>query len=366
MKKYALCLGTALALTLTVPGISVAKAANFQPPQLKQAVKPVYPQSGRTGKSASSSEDSGVVELAFMVDKSGKANEIIVTRSTMAKFDESAIKALSRYQFEPATLDGKPVDSRASINVLFKFSAMDANAMSGARSSQRLLLDHEAPQLFDNYYKRFFTALDKDKADKEDADHLIKQMQRLDDQTFASLAYTAQAKSRFADQFGDLQQRIDAYSELLWLNDFIEEKYRPVRADALGGVYSQLIALQLEASQFADALDAFAEAKKRNITLDDRVANLQARVVALQGNDQVTLQKLRIDERGYAELPLFKQSFEVSNVNGRIAQLAARCDTRFGTFDFQADTNFALPESWGGCNLQVIGEPGSEADLLQK
>ena len=63
----------------------------------------------------------GQVRLQFRVDDRGKPRDIEVLASEPPKqFDKAARKALKRWRFEPATLNGKPVDVYYNLTVNFR------------------------------------------------------------------------------------------------------------------------------------------------------------------------------------------------------------------------------------------------------
>jgi protein TonB len=68
--------------------------------------KPEYPSASRRA------EEEGTVYLKFLVGVDGRALQSEVEKSSgFPRLDEAARQALSRCQFKPGTLDGKPVES---------------------------------------------------------------------------------------------------------------------------------------------------------------------------------------------------------------------------------------------------------------
>lgn len=71
------------------------------------SIYPVYPESSRRNG------EQGTVELAFTVLPSGKATDILVTRSSgFPPLDDAAIRAVRRARFKPATQNGVPVECK--------------------------------------------------------------------------------------------------------------------------------------------------------------------------------------------------------------------------------------------------------------
>lgn len=61
----------------------------------------------------------GVVILSVIVTKEGKTADIRVLKTLTTGLDYQAIKAVSRWRFEPVTQDGKPCPMRINVEVQF-------------------------------------------------------------------------------------------------------------------------------------------------------------------------------------------------------------------------------------------------------
>jgi TonB family protein len=62
----------------------------------------------------------GVVTLSFIVTKEGRTADIKVIKSLTPGLDQQAIKAVSRWTFEPATKDGEPCPARVTTQMQYK------------------------------------------------------------------------------------------------------------------------------------------------------------------------------------------------------------------------------------------------------
>ena len=82
----------------------------YQPPQVISTVEPAYPVNTVAG---------GTVVLKVTVGSSGQIEDVLVLQQAEG-FTQQAIKAVKKWKFEAARLDGKPV--AASIPVAFSFS----------------------------------------------------------------------------------------------------------------------------------------------------------------------------------------------------------------------------------------------------
>jgi TonB family protein len=85
-------------------------------PHLIESQPPEYPESDRGGHD----KFEGTCIINFIVDASGIPREVHVARSLRPDFDASAVKAVQKYRFTPATRSGEPVAVSLNVEVNFK------------------------------------------------------------------------------------------------------------------------------------------------------------------------------------------------------------------------------------------------------
>lgn len=62
----------------------------------------------------------GIVILQTIIDKEGNVTNVRILKPLPMGLSEEAIKAVKRWKFEPATLNGKPVDVYFNLTVNFR------------------------------------------------------------------------------------------------------------------------------------------------------------------------------------------------------------------------------------------------------
>jgi len=87
------------------PGLKPPVVINTVPPQFSEEARKAH--------------FNGVVDVSTVVDKEGLPTEVRVVKSAGMGLDEKAVEAVSQYRFQPATLHGKPVAARITIEVIF-------------------------------------------------------------------------------------------------------------------------------------------------------------------------------------------------------------------------------------------------------
>ncbi len=90
---------------------------NLCPPRVdpRSQKQPIYPRAMAT------SGIEGRVLVVFVVDKEGRVRNPVVDNSNNPAFDEPAIECVLKWKFEPATVDGEPVNTRMSVPIIFGF-----------------------------------------------------------------------------------------------------------------------------------------------------------------------------------------------------------------------------------------------------
>jgi protein TonB len=85
-----------------------------KPPQILVKTTPLYTEEGRKARAE------GIVLLKAVITKEGTVDQIRVVRGLGYGLDESAIHTIAtKWRFKPGTLNGKPVDVEANIEVAF-------------------------------------------------------------------------------------------------------------------------------------------------------------------------------------------------------------------------------------------------------
>ena len=86
-----------------------------QPPRVLRAFPPKYPDVAKQGKIE------GMVVLRFVVATDGKAKEPEVVEAAPADvFETAALEAVALYKFEPAKMNGTPVNCIVKMPIIFE------------------------------------------------------------------------------------------------------------------------------------------------------------------------------------------------------------------------------------------------------
>lgn len=286
--------------------------------------------------------EEGWTELAFMVDPGGKPFEVTVIRSTGNKtFDEVAADAIEHSTFQPAVLNGKPIESGYEMRYLFFYIGLDSGASSG----------------FARPYRELLTAVATgDKAAADAALKKIKIANLYDDANFGLATYS------YATRWGNEAQQLEGLRRAIGDEHFAAR----LPKDKFMAALLECVQLELKGHQYAEAMTHWKRLKKLGV---DKVTEAQMEPLIDQ------LQKLRSDNSKY-EVPgvlldgrwflhLFKRHFQAVVDEGYISQVKLRCDKRYLYFAFDPKRRYEVASQDGSCSIELLGAPGTRFKLIQ-
>ena len=365
MERMKNTLATALLSMLVMMNPASAALDGFKAAEPRKEVTPSYP-IDRFADGSETSLDDGLLEIRFVVTEGGNIVSPMVVRTSMAKYVEPTLRALESTSYAPATVNGKPVASAVTQTFMFQVNAADLRNSRGASASFANIRDNGVPDGFQSFYDQFTKELERREPSQEKAEGLLKRMVELKHQSFYSLAYHSLARYRLAEKFQGSEEKIRALQDLIWFDPLVKEKFQILKGDLRDAIWTSLLKEQIQAGQYAEALNTHAEFTNLRAGSDMPFADAIAQITELKGNEQVVQRSISISESGFTHLPLLKNSFTFIDVNGSISNLILRCEARFTELKYQADAQYELPESWGACDLQVVGSAGTTSKILSQ
>ena len=274
--------------------------------------------------------------FAFMIDPHGKPFEIAVTRSSGSRaFDKSATALIERASFEPATLDGKPIESSYELKVV-----KDTGAVA-------------RPEFVSAYRKLL---ADIDWGDKDGA---LEALKSLNPRNLYEDAYTGLASYAYAYRWGTEAQQIAGLTRGIAR----EERDHYLPRGKLEEALLACIKLEVKAHEYGEALADWKRLEKL-----DKAAAAQSKPLI------DAIEKLRSDGIPYeiaAEMPegnwhlhLFKRHFRAAVSDGLISQVKLRCEKKFLYFTFDPTLQYEVGGN-GECMVELDGTPGTHFKFVQ-
>jgi protein TonB len=309
----------------------------FIGPKIKRGLPPKYPgDQRRLG-------NEGWVQLSMMIDSSGKPYEISVSDSTgNPVLNALAVKAAAHWTFEPARLNGVPVDSSYTGKVTFTITEGDRGATNA----------------FIEAYGRSMDAIEA--ADRAAADAAMTRMKATN---LYEDAYLNLTRFRYFVLWGTKAEQIEALKRAIAHEGTWTYLPKKTFVDALVA----LMALNLEVNDFAEVLDAWG--KLQNAQLDEHTAAQWRPIIA-------DLEAMKTDGRTYRvagalrnatswHFKLHKNKFSIDVASGRVSEVRLRCKMKYVFFRFDPALQYTIDDRFGPCEMELVGEPGTEFLLTQ-
>lgn len=302
--------------------------------------------------------DSGVVELVFMVDQKGKPSNIVVLRSSQPFFDSAAIKTIATYRYTPARLNGEAIESRQVARIKFDHSKI-AN-FSGFVNPM------DAPEGYMSLYNRLRKELKKESPSHRKAMISLNKIHRLRYKTFFTAVHTQLARYYIAQKFGSKAQQLDPLLKLMMFQDISWGGKNALEEEVKKTVQFAILKLMLDLGHNAEALERYHQFTALNPELTEVFSGVMKKIMQVRDSDAVLERKAVLSRDGKTFLSLLKRSFVVELVEGEIKNLLLRCERRFAQFEYKAEAQYNIPETWGKCELQLNGEPKTRLSVLQQ
>jgi TonB family protein len=312
--------------------VAATAAADVVPPRALEQAKPRPPEN-RFGIPIE-----GWVVLRYTVLPDGRtANVRVVDRMPPTLVEREAVSAVESWTFEPARSNDTAIEWHNNESVV----VFDLEAVPLEPSGFFLPAYREADALLKSG--------EHDKALKRNESMLSTQTSRLAE---VGLAQMQNAAIHIA--LGDLHA---AYAAVLRATD---PRVPVLGSDDLKVALRYRNALELE---LGDVLGALATFDRRNaiepVPDDDPMAVQAAAIDAVLGGDAPIAIKAKILDELWVHVAT-RRTFSISAVSGEIERIRVECDRRGAELEFAADSEWTLPESWGGCNVMIEGDRDTE------
>ena len=285
----------------------------------------------------------GWVLVDFMIDPSGKPFEVAVSNSTGNKtFEDMAIRAIRDSTFEPATLNGKPVESNARIKILI----LSPIPGQGAK-----------PQ-FINAYKDLMKSISAGDHSAADA-----AMAELKITNLYEDAYYGLAAYSYAVKWGDESQQFHSLQRAV-----AEENYgHYLPADAFKAALLTGMKLELKMNYYTEALATWEKLRKLGVdhATEAQIQPVIDQLAKLRLNDEAfTISSKMSDEGGWG-LHLFKENFRIVAAEKAVSEVKLKCNRGYVSFKFDPEIDYHTPFKNGACRLELVGSPGTQFKLVQ-
>jgi len=291
------------------------------------------------------------VTVSFMVSAGGDVFEPTVVESYGSELFKSAtLRAISESKFEPATFDGEPVESAGFRTINF--------AIPGGGFGTRTR--------FENNYYSFMEGIAA--GNREQGEELLHEFESLGAHNHFEAANLNLARYRFAELHGPM------VDQKHFLNAALIRTTRPDKDEEIfyfeegfiEPLLKRLAAIQVESKDYRPALNtinrlvAYSPSVSRN-----EYQELIQQILGIRNDESSYAMSENIPQSGRRLVLLHKGGFYFDRLDGDLAEIKLRCEQKYLFFVFDIESSYEIPESYGLCRLEVIGDPGTTFDLVQ-
>ena len=265
----------------------------------------------------------GWARASFIISEEGEVIEPMIEESSHPDFDAPTLRALERWRFKPATLDGKPVE-QSMMQTIIRYQLSDEKG---------------ATRAFIKSYREIYSLLLA--GDLAAATPLMEALDQgalnfYEDAWLGWLQFVYLEASRTAEP----EALVKALGRALGSTETEDDNY--LEPDMFVFASQRLFELRARGNDFSGAIRAFERLEDSNIAQRSKrypealaaIEPFRQGIMNLVAGPEVLAQRGRIDDNHYWVRRLLRRSFAVGDVQGGQLTLidlrCARANRRFG------------------------------------
>ncbi|OCQ22770.1 hypothetical protein A7985_02085 [Pseudoalteromonas luteoviolacea] len=288
----------------------------------------------------------GWVQLSYVVNEKGEVESAVVEKSSgITSFEKAALKAVKKWQFEPAVQNGKPIKQcKSQVQMDFKLH----NAQKGV--SRRFL----------SRYKSLVAKIESN--DLEGVPEKIEELREMNLGNFTEDSYFWAVISRYHLKTGNELEELNA------LENLVRRGKNYLQDDMYSASVARATLLNLKHNKLKNAMrtfDTLTEIKGAE-DITKKIAPYIDQVHAFIDDDSKQIWvKGEISEQALWHHELVRSAFTITNIEGDLTSLEVRCLNQFSVYDVQPGLQWNIPAGWRGCQVYVHGSEGASFNLVE-
>ena len=345
-KRLLLVLGSALfavAAAAQEPA-PPARGDPYTPAEVVLRVPPVYP-----GKALSQGRE-GWAKVSFIISEEGEVIEPMIEDSSHPDFNAGTLRAIEKWRYKPATLDGKPVE-QSMVQTIIRYQIAEATGAT--------------PKFVKKYREIHDLILAKNLAE---AGPLLQELE--DGQTnFYEEAWLWWMKYVYLEATGTAEPSVLERALRLAVGSSEKDFDDYLQPDVYVQAYQRLFVVRVRNGDLSGAVTAYDQLKaskvaQRSKRYDEAVASLEpvhGEIMALVKGSSILRQAARVEENDYWVHRMLRRSFAIGDVQGGVLDVVdvrcTRANRRFRSLP--KESVLTIPNSWGDCGVYIKGDVGT-------
>ena len=334
-----------LVLTLIAP-FAVADDSSSHQVYAKPVARtaPTYP------SSELSRGHQGWVELNYVVTEEGEVIEPVVEASSGSRaFERAAMRTVKRWRYEPALLDGEPIQQcKTSVRIVF--------AIDGAQD--------KVSRRFRKQYRKIEKDIEQGNIDT--ASLALEGAFQAKGLSLGELSWLWVLQLRIAWIQGDEEQQLTAVRQAL------AGSKGSIPDELKEGLLKTKAFLEFQNGNYAATLSAYDDLKAIDDADTSELDPVIEKIQNIVDGDQLISNAAEIGRDGSCEscdsqwrYKPMRRTIELTDINGPLGNLELRCDWQRYVDEARESVAWKIPDSWGECSVVVHGETGTTFNLVE-
>ena len=332
-----------------------------------ERVEPKYPlNEARRGRD-------GWVVVNFIVEPDGSTSNVVIENSSGSKaFEKSALKAILKWQYQPATENGQAIQqckTRVQLDFALARKAGITKKFRQLYNRFNKALAEENSLDIETYYQKLqnynlYTGTEEEARQLAYADYFLAKGDKVN-------ALKALEKSEgFMGAYGFFKR----LKNVIPKEEKVADKRMDFQIENEKSMKKRLYPLLHKQLVLALDLQLISKAKhiSEKLTLiapEEKQAMYQQQydvLVDFVASDKPIITPGNIRERDFWTYYLVRNQFSLMDIQGELDKMDIRCRNKRHVYTIDDKSSWALPESWQGCSILVYGKQGASFTLVEQ
>jgi len=324
--------------------------ASIIPPKPIKRVPPIYP------SAAAMQWLEGWVDMRFVVETDGSISDIFVEDASAGEiFKDAAKKAIKKWEYEPATLNGKPVRYE-NAQVRLTFALEDFSEKKGNRGASRK---------FRQKVKKIDKALKE--RNLEEAKEMIDELVEKKNTNLYEVSHL------YIRSFNYYLYKNEPRLALRELNRAIKQEGKYIEKSVYESVLTTKFLLESHLTYYKSALETYELLEKNDLLKEGDRSSEKVQEIrnVLAGSDPFRVPGYidpdcncgTEDERFWYYRPI-RRHIGFEKISGTVNRLVVRCELKTLEAEVDPDWEYKIPPQWGECGVYVYGIEGTRFNMI--
>lgn len=322
----------------------VKSFSSFIPAKTKKRINPKFPSlAAREGAE-------GWVQMSYVIDEDGRVKDPVIEDASGNKsFNKEALKAIKKWQFEPALKNGEPTQ-QCHQTIQFDF-VLDGNM--GASDS------------FISSYQQFFAHIEANQVDK--AEKIVSSLHELENLNRYENAWLSNMDGIVAGKLKDDEREMSSIARAIASGGGSKHIKQVFDDEYFGYLHQRLLMLQGLNGLYGAALKTLEkiEALSNADALMPPIEKILAGIKEHLSSQRNLLVDLTLNDEGHYFHRLARNQFAFVSIDGQLNTVEVRCDSHYESFTIAIDHIWKIPKSWGQCQLLIKGHENTRFNLVE-